>query len=183
MSEFDEYAEYAKPQLGDNLLAHIAQTAREAVELQARIERIQQELTQAQNELKLITESTLPELMETAGQKKLTTIDGIEIDVRDVVRASLPKARTLEAVKWLREAGHGGIVKNELKVDFGREEDKVANRAQKALEKLGLMPQRKLSVHTQTLGALVRELLADGKECPLELLGAHIQKTAMLTIK
>ena len=78
------------------------------------------------------------------------------------------------ALKWLRENGLGDIIKNEISVSFGRNEDNKAADYAELAKGQGLEPQQKLKVEPMTLKALVRERIEAGKEMPTELFNVFI---------
>ena len=70
--------------------------------------------------------------------------------------------------------GLGDIIKNEILVSFGRNEDnKAADYAALAQER-GFQPTQKLKVEPMTLKALVRERIEAGKEMPTELFNIFV---------
>lgn len=173
------YEQLAQAPLGDNILAQIAQTARDILTARENVAEAEENLRAAQLKLKTLEEETLIELMNTAGQEKLTTIDGLKIDVKELVRGQPSAENQPAAFAWLRESGNGGIIKSQIVADLGRASPEKVNEAIQALVKLGIpTASAKEGVAWQTLGALVREKLAAGDNVPLDLLGVHIWKKA-----
>lgn len=172
------YEDFAQAPLGDNILAQIAQTARDILQARTDVEDAEANLKAKQLKLKTLEEETLVELMNTAGQEKLTTIDGLIVDVKENVRGSPSKENEGAAWQWLRDSGNGGIIKTELKADLGKAPEEQVNAALKALSDLKIIAGTKEAVAWQTLGALVREKLAKGEQVPLDILGVHIWKKA-----
>lgn len=172
------YEQLAQAPLGDNILAQIAQTARDILQARLDVEDAEANLKAKQLKLKTLEEETLVELMNTAGQEKLTTIDGLIVDVKENVRGQPSKENESAAWAWLRESGNGGIIKTELKADLGKAPEDLVQKALKALSELKIVAGTKEGVAWQTLGALVREKLAKGEQVPLDILGVHIWKKA-----
>ena len=52
--------------------------------------------------------------------------DGSAIEVKEIYSATIPVARKDGAYNWLRENGLGDLIKNEVTVSFGRNEDNKA---------------------------------------------------------
>lgn len=165
------YEQYAETPLGDNILAQIAETARDIRAAERLVEAKEKELKEAQNALEHLQKTVMVDLMETAGQKKLTTIDGLEVEIVPMMRGTPSKENQPKAYAWLREHKHGGIIKSEVVADLGKGDTEKVKKALDALAKLKITAKAKESVHHQTLSALVRELLARGDSVPLELLG------------
>jgi hypothetical protein len=101
-------------------------------------------------------------------------MDGSSVDVKPNYSASITVANRDAAFQWLRDNNLGDIIKNEISVSFGRNEDlKAADYANLASER-GYQPTQKLKVEPMTLKALVRERLENGKEMPTELFNVFV---------
>lgn len=118
----------------------------------------------------------IPSLMTELGVTKIVLETGETITVAAEVEASLPK-ENLEARQaafdWLESHGHGGLIKTEVSVTFGRDE---LERAKACAEEIaGRWGQAVLdrNVHANTLKAFIKEQLREGKEIPLELFMAR----------
>jgi len=108
------------------------------------------------------------------GLSHLKLMDGSSVDVKPHYSASITIANKEAAFKWLRDNGLGDIIKNEISVSFGRNEDnKAADYAVLAQER-GFQPTQKLKVEPMTLKALVRERIEAGKEMPTELFNVFV---------
>ena len=104
--------------------------------------------------------------MAEMGLSHLKLMDGSSVDVKPNYSASITIANRDAAFQWLRDNNLGDIIKNEISVSFGRNEDlKAADYANLASER-GYQPTQKLKVEPMTLKALVRERLENGKEMP-----------------
>ena len=164
------------PGLGDNILARISGLVDEAQRYEQEIEELEGELKAAKERHRDVIQRQLPELMEQAGQKECTTIRGQKVELREILRASIPKDRTAEAHAWLREHGLAAIVKNVISVSLGKGQDDTAKRIVEKLRLTGLSPDVKEQVHSSTLQATLRELIEEGVDFPLETFGAILQK-------
>ena len=65
---------------------------------------------------------------------------------------------------------------------MGKGETEVAAQAMAALIEAGLEPEAKYAVHPQTLGAWVREMLEEGEDIPIDILGVFRQRTAKVQV-
>jgi hypothetical protein len=100
--------------------------------------------------------------------------DGSSLEVKTNYSATITQANKEKAFNWLRENNLGDIIKNEISVSFGRNEDiKAADYAELAKGQ-GFQPQQKLKVEPMTLKALVRERIEAGKEMPTELFNIFV---------
>lgn len=174
-----DYEQLARATVGDNILGQITQTAREIRDQKELIEKMEKALAEEKRKLELLEKETLPELMKDAGQEQCTTSDGYIVSIKDMTRGQPSKENEAAAYMWLRRNGHGGIIKAQIVADLGKCDDKLAKKALAALQKAGISTARaKETVHWQTLGALVRELLAEGVNVPLQTLGIQMWKQA-----
>jgi len=116
----------------------------------------------------------IPTMMSEMGLAHLKLMDGSTVDVKPHYSASITMANRDAAFQWLRENGLGDIIKNEISVSFGRNEDnKAADYAALASER-GFQPTQKLKVEPMTLKALVRERLEAGKTMPTEIFNVFV---------
>lgn len=170
------YADAAQPVVNaEDLLASITRTVRELREARDDVKRAEEVLKVAQGRVRVLEETTLPELMTKAGQQKLRTIDGWDVELGETLRASIPVAHLPEAIKWLRDHNHGSLVKRELKLDFGMNEEEKAVKALTLILEAGFTPTDKQYVHPMSLASAIRQMLEQGTEVPMGLLGAHVQ--------
>ncbi len=108
------------------------------------------------------------------GLSELKLQDGSHLKVSTSYRATITVANKEAAFNWLRNNGLGDIIKNEISVSFGRNEDnKAADYAALAQER-GFQPTQKLKVEPMTLKALVRERIEAGKDMPTELFNIFV---------
>lgn len=159
-------------------LSQLHELAEKQIAAEAEVARAEAELQKAKDVLKDLCEFKVPELMDSIGLEEFKTRTGVRIKVEEKIRASIPKARTLEAFAWLRENNHAALIKRFVKVEFGKGEDEKADELLKELAKLGFSGEQDASVHAQTLAAFVRERLKDGKELPLDLFGVYRQRVS-----
>ena len=118
-----------------------------------------------------ISGEVIPTMMSEMGLAELKLHDGSHLKVSTSYRAHISEANKEMAYNWLRNNGLGDIIKNEISVSFGRNEDnKAADYAALAQER-GYQPTQKLKVEPMTLKALVRERIEAGKEMPTEIFG------------
>lgn len=132
--------------------------------------------TALKNKLELVRrleEDDIPSLMSELAVNKLRLETGEEISVGLEVYASIPKHGQADAFAWLEGNGHGGLIKTEVGVSFGRDELELAQAHARRLAEQGLNATLERAVHAGTLKAFIKEQLRDGKSLPLELFGAR----------
>ena len=111
----------------------------------------------------------IPTMMKEMSLSSLKLADGSSVEVKPIYGASIPITKREEAFNWLRLNGLGDLIKNEVIVSFGRNEDDKAIAYANFAQGQGYEPAQKLKVEPMTLKALVRERLESGQEMPFEL--------------
>ena len=138
------------------------------------IEKTEESLKEQKKQKDHVSMEVIPTLMSEMGLAELKLIDGSMVTVKPNYSASITVANREAAFNWLRNNGLGDIIKNEISVSFGRNEDnKAADYATLAQER-GFQPTQKLKVEPMTLKALVRERIEAGKEMPTELFNVFV---------
>ena len=145
-----------------------------------RLEGVASEIEDTESRLKLlkkkrdhISGDIIPTMMSEMGLAELKLHDGSHLKVSTSYRATITEANKEAAFNWLRNNGLGDIIKNEISVSFGRNEDnKAANYAELAKGQ-GFQPTQKMKVEPMTLKALVRERIEAGKDMPTEIFGVY----------
>ena len=142
--------------------------------LNKRIETSEQNLKDLKKAYQHISGEVIPTMMSEMGLAELKLQDGSHLKVATSYRATITEANKEAAFNWLRNNWLGDIIKNEISVSFGRNEDnKAADYAALAQER-GYQPTQKLKVEPMTLKALVRERIEAGKEMPTEIFNVFV---------
>ena len=142
--------------------------------LQSRIELQEENLKSTKKEFDYLSGEVIPTMMAEMGLSHLKLMDGSSVDVKPNYSASITIANRDAAFKWLRDNNLGDIIKNEISVSFGRNEDNKAADYAVLAEERGYQPTQKLKVEPMTLKALVRERIENGKELPTELFNVFV---------
>ena len=142
--------------------------------LNREIDFAESQLNQKKKNLEHLSGEVIPTMMSEMGLSHLKLMDGSSVDVKPNYSANITIANREAAFNWLRNNGLGDIIKNEISVSFGRNEDnKAADYAALAQER-GFQPTQKLKVAPKTHKALVRERFEAGKEMPTELFNVFV---------
>jgi hypothetical protein len=142
--------------------------------LDQEVEILEKNLKQKKKDFEYLSGEVIPTMMAEMGLSQLKLMDGSSVDVKPNYSANITIANRDAAFNWLRTNGLGDIIKNEISVSFGRNEDnKAADYAALAAER-GYQPTQKLKVEPMTLKALVRERIESGKEMPTELFNVFV---------
>ena len=152
----------------------LADQVERLVALQERLELQETNMKNTKKELDHLSGEVIPTMMSEMGLSHLKLIDGSSVDVKPNYSASITIANKDAAFGWLRENNLGDIIKNEISVSFGRNEDNKAADYAALAEGQGYQPQQKLKVEPMTLKALVRERIEAGKEMPTELFNVYV---------
>ena len=142
--------------------------------LQQRIELQEDNLKNTKKEFDYLSGEVIPTMMAEMGLSHLKLMDGSSVDVKPNYSASISIANREKAFNWLRDNGLGDIIKNEILVSFGRNEDNKAADYAALAEERGYQPTQKLKVEPMTLKALVRERIEAGKEMPTEIFNVYV---------
>ena len=132
-------------------------------------------LKKKKKNLELISGEIIPTLLSEMGLSSLKLADGSSVDVKQNYKASISVANREKAYSWLRSNGLGDIIKNEITVSFGMNEDnKAADYANLALGQ-GYQPTQTMKVAPMTLKALVRERIEAGNDLPTDIFSVFIE--------
>ena len=164
-------------------ISSLADRVQELESLQSRLELQEDNIKNTKKELEHLSGEVIPTMMAEMGLSHLKLMDGSSVDVKPNYSANITIANREAAFNWLRNNGLGDIIKNEILVSFGRNEDnKAADYAALAQER-GFRPTQKLKVEPMTLKALVRERIEAGKELPTELFNVFVGNKTIIKRK
>jgi hypothetical protein len=149
--------------------------------LEDEIEEQEKKLKELKRNQELLSGEVIPTMMTEMNISTLKLADGSAVEVKPVYGASIPVAKKEEAYTWLRENGLGDLIKNEITVAFGRNEDNKAVAYATLAQGQGYEPIQKLKVEPMTLKALVRERLESGQEMPSDLFSVFAGNRTKIT--
>ena len=139
--------------------------------MQKQVEIQEEALKEKKKQIEHISGEVIPTMMSEMGLSHLKLMDGSSVDVKPNYSATITVANREAAFNWLRNNGLGDIIKNEISVSFGRNEDNKAATYAELAKGQGFQPTQKMKVEPMTLKALVRERIEAGKEMPTEIFG------------
>ena len=129
---------------------------------------------QKKKDIEHLSGEVIPTMLSEMGLSFLKLQDGSSVEVKTNYSATITQANKEKAFNWLRENGLSDIIKNEISVSFGRNEDNKAADYAELAKGQGLEPRQKLKVEPMTLKALVRERIEAGKDMPTELFNIYV---------
>lgn len=178
-----------------NELGAIADVAQRMFNLEDEIKQLEEALKQKKQNLKTLAEQDLPDLMQELNIKNFTLSNGAKVEVKDVISASVPSQGAIDRVKdedereamrmlqqqcfgWLRENGLGDLIKSNVEVQFGRNEDDACNEFTEELRERKLYYKRAVGVHPSSLNATFKERMGEGKDVPVEMFRVYMGRKA-----
>ena len=164
-------------------LASISGLAQQLLVVQKDIEEKKLELKELEEQFRQLSESSLPEALQSANLSEIVLSDGTKLSVSPFYKGHISEKNRPAALDWLMQNGHGGLIKNEISLKFGRDEDERAQDTIASLQQRGLSPSVKQGVHAQTLNAFVKEQLTNGKDLPSEIFGIYVGSRAKIERK
>ena len=151
--------------------------------LEDKIKQKESELKKLKKDSEIISGEVIPTMMTEMNISTLKLADGSAVEVKPIYGASITSEKKEEAFNWLRNNGLGDLIKNEVTVSFGRNEDNKALQYANLAQGQGYQPIQKLKVEPMTLKALVRERVESGKDMPSDLFNVFAGNRTKLTRK
>ena len=152
----------------------LADKIKELQAQQAQLQVQEDAVKQKKKDIEHLSGEVIPTMLSEMGLSFLKLQDGSSVEVKTNYSATITQANKEAAFNWLRENGLGDILKNEISVSFGRNEDNKAADYANLAKGQGFQPTQKLKVEPMTLKALVRERMEAGKEMPTELFNIYV---------
>ena len=162
----------------------IAESCNKLLETQKQIESAEEELKKLKDVETTLSEQTIPNLMQKAGVELIKLEGGVSVEVKPFYSARIPASKSEEAFQWLRDNGHGDLIKNQVSLEFGMKQDNEAKSIVEELKSKGLPVKQKTTVHPSSLRGFVREQIQDlGKDVPADLFGTYVANKTKITTK
>jgi len=161
----------------------IAKLCNKLLDVQKEVTTLEDKLKKKKEEELKLSEQDIPNLMQKAGVAALKLTDGSSVEIKPYYGARIPASRTDEAFDWLRENNYGDLIKNNVTLTFGRNEDNVAKTLVDELRQKGHNVKQAEKVEPMTLKAFVREQIEKGKNVPADLFGVYVATRTKITTK
>ena len=140
-------------------------------------------LKNKKKEIERISGEVIPTMLSEMGLSSLKLADGSAVDVKPYYAANISLRNREAAYSWLRSNNLGDIIKNEITVSFGRDEDNKAAQYANLARGQGFEPTQKLKGEPMTLKALVRERIEAGKDMPMDTFNVFVGNRTKITRK
>ena len=161
----------------------LANKIKEMQAIQKDILQNEEYLKQRKKDLEQISGEAIPTMLTEMGLSSLKLADGSAVEVKPYYAANILVKNREAAYSWLRSNGLGDIIKNEITVSFGRNEDNKAAEYANLARGQGFQPTQKLKVEPMTLKALVRERIEAGKDMPMDIFNVFVGNRTKITRK
>ena len=161
----------------------LADQVKKLRDLEDEVKADEQALKDKEKEIERISGEVIPTLLSEMGLSSLKLADGSAVDVKPYYSANISIKNQEAAYNWLRSNGLGDIIKNEITVSFGKNEDNKAAEYANLARGQGFEPTQKLKVEPMTLKALVRERIESGKDMPMDIFNVFVGNRTKLTRK
>ena len=161
----------------------LADQVKKLRDLEDQVKAEEQALKDKEKEIERISGEVIPTLLSEMGLSSLKLADGSAVDVKPYYAANISLKNRELAYSWLRSNGLGDIIKNDITVSFGRNEDNKAADYANLAKGQGFQPTQKLKVEPMTLKALVRERIESGKDMPMDIFNVFVGNRTKLTRK
>ena len=179
----DLEAASASIQVDTALSSDIAKSCNKLLETQKQIMTAEEQLAKLKESEALLSELTIPNLMQQAGIAMLKLADGSSVEVKPFYAARIPSSKVEEAFSWLRSNGFGDLIKNNVTLTFGRSEDQDAKSLVDELKKKGHNVTQTEKVEPMTLKAFVKEQIQMGRNVPADIFGVYVANKTKITTK
>ena len=179
-----------------NELGAVADMANQMLELQNEINRLEESLKQKKQDLTKLAEQDLPDLMQELNVRDFTLSNGAKVEVNDIVSGSVPSAGAIDRAKgddkvameirqqqcfdWLRDNGAGDLIKSNVEVQFGRNEDDACNAFAEELRDRQIYYKRSVGIHPGSLNSYIKERMGEGKSVPHDLFKIYSGRRAKI---
>jgi Asp-tRNA(Asn)/Glu-tRNA(Gln) amidotransferase B subunit len=144
-------------------------------EMKARAEVQERALKKLLAEIRKIEEVDLPDALSEANLSAITTPSGWQVAIKRKLYASVPKKNIPFVSKWLKDHGHGSLVKPQVTIPFSQGEQEQLAALTDLLTANGISAYSVNEIiNTGSLKSLVNELTEQGSDdIPLKEMGAH----------
>ena len=161
----------------------LADQVKKLRDLEDEVKAEEQALKDKEKEIERISGEVIPTLLSEMGLSSLKLADGSAVEVKPYYAANISIKNREAAYNWLRSNNLGDIIKNDITVSFGRNEDNKAAEYANLAKGQGYQPTQKLKVEPMTLKALVRERIEKGVEMPMDIFNVFVGNRTKLTRK
>lgn len=176
----------------DGSIKTLVRLAREQLDLLVEEAKIMRDLVAVQAKLKTNMEVDLPLALDEAGVAAFPLSNGVIVELKETTRASISEERKPKAHAWLIKNKLEDLIKREIKILFGRDETKWAEKFMRDMSKRKKPLNHSLKewVDSNTMSAQVRRMREAFKEAgknpddaiPKDLFGIYVARQGVVKI-
>lgn len=180
MSIIEELENLSKDELKrDSVLSEISELAELQKTLQLKVKNCEDALKKANEQLRKVSQDSLPELMNSIGMKSFSLSTGETISIKDKWTASITGGKKQFVINWLKQNNHNDLLSDTISIPFKKGNEKQAELLHMDLQERGYLAIRNEDVNTASFKSLCRELVeVECKDIPLKELGVFVIKIA-----
>ena len=124
-------------------IGELATEVNRLIDVQNRIKTQEEHLAEMKREEIRLSGEAIPTLLAETGLSSLKLADGSAVEVKPYYSANISVKNRDAAYNWLRSNGLGDIIKNDIVVSFGRNEDNKAVEYANLAKSQGFEPTQK----------------------------------------
>jgi len=162
-------------------LKDLVEAAKYQQHLETKIAEFEEELKNYKEMQRRQSQEIVPNMMAELEINSFELDNGYKVSIKDAYYASIPEANLYACFEWLRQSGLDGIIKTVVAANFGKGEDQEAQKVLDLLTEAGIVADVKSTIHPQTLKSFIKERIVKGLDIDLELFGATVVKTTVIS--
>ena len=159
---FEESTTKAVEGIRDSSIEDLSALCNKLLRVEGEIGNVEEKLKRLKDQQRELSEQLIPDKLAQLGVTDLKLSDGSRISADPFYSARISADNLAAAHAWLRDQGHGDIIKNTLTLTFGQGDDVIAKELGELLASKGHLPDQKETVHPSTLRAFVKEQIESG---------------------
>ena len=159
---FEDSTTKAVEEIKDSSIQDLSTLCNKLLRVEGMVGNVEERLKRLKEQQRELSEQIIPDKLSQLGVTDLRLEDGSRITADPFYSARISADNLEAAHTWLRENGHGDIIKNTLTLTFGQGEDEIAKELGELLISKGHIPDEKEAVHSSTLRAFVKEQIESG---------------------
>ncbi len=159
---FEESTTKAVEEISEDSIQDLSELCQKLLRVEAEVGNTEERLKRLKDQQRELSEQLIPDRLTQLGVSDLRLNDGSRISAEPFYSARISAANLDDSHNWLRDNGHGDIIKNTMTLSFGQGEDDLAKELVVSLSKQGFIPEEKEAVHPSTLKAFVKEQIESG---------------------
>jgi len=159
---FEESTTKAVEEIDDTSIKDLSEICNKLLKVEGTIGNTEERLKRLKDQRRELSEQIIPDKLTQLGVTDIKLTDGSRISAEPFYSARISADNLEFAHAWLRDNGHGDIIKNTLTLAFGQGEDGMAKELADQLISQGHIPEEKEAVHPSTLRAFTKERIESG---------------------